>query len=352
MLKPESSSVEFESLLKNQFSHWTIVDRCQESLSIHKLNIQLCGIAAKNKSGNLATGSSAALEQMEVSRANFELLERMVICDVLNGSRQHRLPLLDNLNNNGPRTITVDEAFPQSSNPSQYQWSKSNGIALHTSVPMACQAAGLELIERDQILASWFGLSRPAVVNSILIEDISESFSAHYKIKCARLSEDNVTLFDRKVFVFGIFLIPEQNTHLPFFGYGAAFTQDAAILKCKSELLQQVGFLAESKPTLEPVEVSPVPEYHLAYFSNPEHFDQIFHWLNGDYYKPNCRRLFTQTPKIEYAVLPVGCEKAATNDQVFVVKAFSKELIPLIFGQYDYSNYLITHRHWQTHPIA
>ncbi len=346
-----SNTLDPETIIQQQFTHWTVFDRFEASEQFHDLNIHLSGIAAKNTSDAVATGSAGSLIQAETHRAKFELLERMIITDAME-TPSNSVPLLNNTLEIDGRNISIETLFPESPSPEHYQWSKSNGIALHTSLAKACESASLELVERDQVLASWYGASCPQFIETALINDISSKLEAFYMTVCVRFNDELAFANGKPVFVYGVFLLPRDNHHVLHMGFGAAFDEELGILKAKHELVQRLGFLSDAEPVEELVEVEPTPDFHLEYFLQAHTYGHIANWINGKFFQKEKKRTPSTENQIDYALIYGGNKNNTAATDFFVVKALSQNLIPLVFGNRDYSAYLDTARGTQIHPVS
>ncbi len=136
--------------------------------------------------GAAVTGAAAGATE-PLQRAFFELLERTCIIEAETGPSSV-FPLL-NLEGTPKGEITRTELFPVNPFPERWRFSKSNGVAAHTSWPLACEAARLELIERDRILRSWYGEFMPSAANEFLTPElIPASLRAHYEFQLFRFA--------------------------------------------------------------------------------------------------------------------------------------------------------------------
>ncbi|HMJ16621.1 MAG TPA: YcaO-like family protein, partial [Polyangiaceae bacterium] len=130
-----------------------------ETSNVNGLRIHLVGLCSESREGGEATGSAAALTGADVGRAYFELLERTGLLDALRAPKRGYA-----LRNDEGLTcgwVSHENLFPSSPEPELWRYAKSNGVALGPSFVNACERAEWELIERERILRSWYGETRP-----------------------------------------------------------------------------------------------------------------------------------------------------------------------------------------------
>ena len=161
-------------------SSWTSPELFQENTVIEGQTIQLCGLSVKHTSGLLITASAASLQESPLQRAYFELLERTSRVE-LDQMSQKKFPLfaLDGSSASNSSNQVLEEIFKVSPCPSEWSYSKSNGVAAHTDPKLASLNAVSETIERDLILRSWYG-ELPPQKRGTRIVGLPEAWSKIY----------------------------------------------------------------------------------------------------------------------------------------------------------------------------
>lgn len=292
---------------------WTLAEVFEDTAQIGGLSIRMAGLVARHGEQPI-TGSAAHLEEQPLTRAYYELLERILLVDSLGG----RTPWL---RQEPELQLTQKEVFPQSSDPSQWQYSKSNGVALGAGFNDACERAYRELVERDLILRSWLGEIKPERDQLLgpAAFDFLTGLDEHYRFESYRLSHGD--------WVAGVAVGWPKSPKAPLLlGFGAARNSQSAVASAYEENLQRLAFLwGEEIPTAEP-EFSPTPDYHQEHYLWPPTGDAIKSWLSGEHsrYEP-------QLPPIDDELtryLEVG-----RVGELSAVKAINPSRLPLTFGR-------------------
>jgi len=162
-----------QAVLENRFhglwkkypfpDEWEKPNLFLEEFPLKGLDVALAGLSCQSRSTKLTITSSAADHDhtAAIDRSFFELIERISIWEA-EKSEKNTFKTRDA--NGKVKIFKRTEAFPRSPCPQEWEFSKSNGVALHTSYERACMAALQELEERDQVLRSWFYQSKPSEI--------------------------------------------------------------------------------------------------------------------------------------------------------------------------------------------
>ena len=207
------------------------------------------------------------------------------------------------------------------------RYSLSNGVACHETWSQACEAALLELVERDRVLRSWYGIGAPPRLLDVVPESL-EPFSSRYLISSCLL--DGVSREEEPIEVAGVFLFP-RSPQLPFAaGFAAGRSEVDALERAARETIQRVGFLwgediSEVAPSFETT-----PEYHLDYFLYPPHQEQVRSWLEGRVAEPSGSGApEPRTSEVSYADLT----PSHLRGRLSVARAVGGGHLALVFGE-------------------
>lgn len=273
---------------------WCVAEPFIERLQIAQLTLHLIGLTAEGKKGSVVA-SAVSTEEFPWGRAYFELLERVAIVESSLG----------------------DAEDPQRTQ-GFWSFSRSNGVAAHTELELAKASARYELIERNQILRSWFGQITPQLFSSSPAGDL-HSLSQYYEFES----------YDFGASVVGIFGFPRTREYPLVQGYGARECLESSVRHATAELLQRLGFLwGESVPDRIP-EFSPSADFHLEYFLTQEGENRLRRWLSGEHAGLfNVYQLNDECEAPFFEDLTPQSLKAS----LYVVRAHSNHLMPLTFG--------------------
>ncbi len=330
---------EFQQRLRHLFGDWNITEVAELQKSIGSYNISLIGISAMSANGIEVNGSAADLLSDNLAtheRAFAELIERIVIVNALSSPRSWTI--LD-----GQQRPTTkaghQDIFPP--NPSERQiLAKSNGVACGRSWEEATQSAYCELIERHDVLASWFHGRKPTRITTPSSFEL-DTLSPTYSIACYSFSQDNAA-----VITTGIFALPKTDSAPLVFGLGAACDLNKSLQKSFREFIQRLGFLwGESIPDSLP-EFSPTPYFHQEYYLYPGNRHKIEAWLAGKRETNSSQPESSSDTEIQYVNL---FSSTAENASYCVVKALAHGFAPLFFGITENE---AGHTNDDIHPIA
>ncbi len=310
------------------FKNWKLVDEFHDKMKVDNCEINLSGFACQNQSNVILTGSAGGFSET-TDRALYELIERLVIFEAK--EKKCAFELKDET---GERTSTISsEDLFKSTDSGNWKEALSNGVAIHKTPALAKQHAKNELLERDAILASWFGLTRPKPKTFHFDPLINETYS----IKAYELPTLNGHTTAVAV------AVPNKKTVPLLYGFACDSFWDKALERAYMELIQRIGFLMDEP--IEPLEAfEPSALYHQEYYLQPENASKVLNWLSGLHYKGPVERKDAEFMFIEFDIPELT--------GMSVVKAISGQTIPLIFGkgykidgiEIDSSRYI--------HPIA
>lgn len=296
-----------------------------ETVSVNGVDIHLAGIATELR-GECATGSAAALDCAPVLRSYMELVERLSILAAFRKERTH-FTLRDRSGKAGV-SVASDIVFPLNPEPSSWRWARSSGVAVGSTWEVASARARLELVERDRVLRSWYGQSKPelvAIANGI----IPPGLDALYSFEAYSFGPlDDIA-------VAGLFGFSRAASVAPtLLGFAARHDLSSALEAAFRESLQPLGFLlGEDLPATVP-EPSATPDFHQDYFLFPPHAELLHTWLRGEHSRHTGALIASLPSEPDY----VDLTPAALRSELFVAKAIPAGHVPLAFGP--------------THPLA
>lgn len=288
-----------------------VIHKEVESILLGSTSASVAGIAVAFDENDIVFGSSLSFQKDALELAGYELLERFVL------TRNRKHP------ERGTETI----------------YSVSNGVAIHREKHFAEEAAKLELIERNEVLRSWY-------LNSPIRRVLSEDFLSWFSFLDSKYE---VQIYDFSNYpdasVVGIFAFPLDRS-LPFLsGYGAGRTLVSALEKSKKEFCARYSFL-EDVDLNEAVVFSPDAEFHQNYYLQPDKAEIISSWLKDSSQSETNPRAFLAR-EITYQNLTP--ESWASD--FHLSKALSNDVIPLFFGKLPAKTFKFTHRCDIPHPI-
>ncbi len=301
---------------------WSIVETIEDVVRPCGLVVARFGVTARSDDGVLVCGSAAATSGDVAARGHGELRERAAIIDALRVPTD-TVTLVDREH----RTRTVADwatVYPESPTPGHWGYSKSNGVALSTTWSGACDRAATELIERDRVLRSWFGL--PGAPSRRTLSTRDSGRLPGYEWKYLELVDEGSET--HVVVVVGF----PQVEGLPLVrGFGAGASAREAAERADQECLQSIGFLGASDVPEDEPAVAPNPTYHLDAYLWPGAVVSLRRWMDPStdaLRRPAVRRELLRREAIAYVdITPKPLEGAA-----FVAKAVCVDAVPLVFG--------------------
>lgn len=298
-----------ENLRKHLPPHEVV--HCEaERLETPGRDLFVAGIAVRLEDGLEIFGSSSAGDDSCLLLASFEVLERYVV---------------------------LKAKSYESHNTERFKLSISNGVAIHQSEELAKQSALLELVERHEILKSWF-LNSP--IKDIIAENsyVGPREIQGYEMKAREFSTDS------RYSVIGIFAFPFDKSKAPIYGFGSSFSLLSASEKAQKEFWMRMGFVGEEIVNECPG-FSCTPGYHQDFYLYPGNTKHLLEWLDV-----KNKADAVMYPPIEY----IGFANLTPPEwqDLYVMKAVSKGHLKLFFGDASFADFDITHRCDIPHPIT
>jgi hypothetical protein len=243
-------------------------------VKIGALDLCMAGLVAATSGAATVTGAAAAEHGFPIDRAFFELLERLSIFAAR--AAPEPLRICDRSGAlKGTRAASL--VFPPDKKPEALRASLSNGVALHSSWPLACASAQAELVERDRVLRSFAGEYTPTPLPDADAK-LARALRADYEVSAYTFGPKRRKL---EYVATGLFLFPRRESAPLVYGFGAATSGPAALGGARREALQRLAFLwGEELPTVPPA-VAPLPDYHQEYYLYPAHHAILREWLAG-----------------------------------------------------------------------
>ncbi len=292
--------------------------------------IHLAGVTSEI-GGEVVCGSAAALDELPLSRAYFELLERLSVL-VAMGRTSASFSVLDPT---GARVseISAEDLFAPPDG-SQWRAARSNGVAIGPTWASASRSAHWELLERDRVLRSWYGESLP---RSIPARDVAALFpvgtAEAYDLRAYEFSADDEGV------VAGVFLFPRGEEPLVH-GFAARSSRAAAAAAAARECVQRLGFLwGEPIPTSDP-EIVARPDDHQEFYLVRANHPALREWLRGAHTRYRGALANPEAPSAsggpDFAadvLHAVDLTPPELVGRLCVAKAIHPQRVPLVFGK-------------------
>jgi hypothetical protein len=323
-------------------AEWSRPRLFTETVSLGTLRLNLCGLSTES-SGEGVTGSAANLDHVPLLRAYFELVERATLVSA--GREPNRKFIVKDV---GGRTVSRAPScrvFPQSTDPAR-RFARSNGVAVGASWTMACRAAHWELVERDRVLRSWYGETRPCPLALPSLPWLG-ALEEYFDLLAYVFPEASG---DRHGTAIGVFSFPRSDLHPLAYGFAADRTSARAFERAAAECLQRLGFLwGEELPTEEP-QAAPTAEYHQEVYLQPRMCQRVREWLAGVHARTPC----TIQQRADTSIAPEFADLTPEplRGEVFVAKALPRCEVDLIFGRGHPAVLGPVPEAFQVHPIA
>lgn len=325
--EPQRKALHECHLLMAHFG-WKEVDFQTETLEIAPaFPIRICGVAAENSGGAVVSGSAGSISGDPENRACWELMEHILLKEVLERSERETFELTRRSARDG-RSLGIlksSHLFPLSTAPEQWQYAKTNGVALHDSWHEACLTAAKELIERNLIMNSWLGITQHKII-ALAERNRFSALNDLYETVHVDFGTQIAMNFDRALHVTGTFLFPKNLANPLVFGFGSGTTADNALGKAMDEAAQRLGFLWGIEIPNQLPDFSPSSAFHQDYFLMPQNHALIRNWLNGAHAKTQG----SLAPPIAFDF--VDLTPANTPIDMKLVRAISRSVAPLTFG--------------------
>lgn len=299
------------------------------------LRIRRAGIVVRSPYGEEISGAAADPARPVLSRAWFELAERVCVVEWCRSApRRQRL-----FTEQGDDAGALTEPVPRSPSPRRWIPSRSNGVALHRTWLEACERAAWELAERDRVLRAWVGeiVPRPIAAHAPLSPRRYEWIACSFPVEEATFSEG--------LEVVGVFAFPREAGVPLAMGFAARPDLDLALGAATSEALQQLAFLwgvPRSRPS-----TAPGPGLHLDTFQARRSHGRLRAWLDGGH------RAFARSRRRVRRPAPVRFLDLTgpwLEGRARVAKAICRDAMPLDFGKSPEMRHLPPDL--RIHPIA
>lgn len=284
----------------------------EEEQTILGLKFKNAGVAVKLESGLEFFGASSSQTGSVLVYAAYECLERFTILT------QERIPSFES---------------------NSFRYALSNGVALHQTFEKASKNAYLELLERNEILKSWY-YNTPIKHLSSDSVNFGEEINQKYEILVVDFSNTP------QAHVIGIFALPKSEEVNLIYGFGCAVNLSEAINKAQKEFITRLGFLWDQAPD-EEYSNKNSSSYHQEFYLRKENLPYIKEWLyEGEVPKKEIDGL--QLKGVDY----VNITGKTLDNLYFVIKATSSDSIPLFFGLPPKHIFDFPFRNEIPHPIV
>jgi hypothetical protein len=294
------------------------------------LEIQLAGLTAMDRAGQIVTAGAGQLTGSPVPRAYFELVERVSIVEAMSGERSVRDYVLRDASGDRLELCPYETVFPSSGEETRWQYAKSNGVAVSRTWTEACQRARWELAERDRVLRSWYGEVEPvriATPDGPFSRELADEYDLEAYSFPHPSEPDEVAGGIRVV---GLFGFPKTERVPLIYGLGARDELFGAIGAATLECIQRLGFLwGEEIPKAEP-RFSPTADFHQDFFLHPPCQSRLHDWLAGGH--GDFREDLTLSCLVPHTSGFVDLTPRELRGRLFVAKAIPSDELPLTFG--------------------
>ncbi len=321
---------------------WSTREVVEDVVQADGLELRRAGISARGPAEEEALGAAAEIDHSPLDRSYYELLERVALLDALS-TRVSGYPTRDQ---EGQATglCPLQATFPSSGEPERWTYARSNGVALHRSWRNACLRAEWELVERDRVLRSWYGLIRPEPLQ--LPTGSSLSRTSSYEWHGCAFPHPGDRTFGAGVHVAGVFGFPSRPSAPLAVGFGAREFLDDAVDAAAHEAMQQLAFLWGEPIREEPPAFGPTPLYHIECFQCTSQRAALRRWLDGAHTR---HRRDLGLP-LDAQVTFVDLTPSWLAGGLCVAKALCPAAIPLLFGDSPFARHLPVDL--RAHPIA
>lgn len=293
---------------------WRVRERHYDTVRVDGIEVHRAALEACDDAGRSATGAAASSGRDARARAYFELAERIGILEAA-GSKSSFVARASTTGEKGG-TIAFEEVFP-ASGASEWQFSRSSGVALGRTLEDACARARAELVERDACLRSWYGGAPPRRLLDPL-PPRTQSYDWW-------VGELDAAAWARDLCVVVAFAFPEHE-RLPLLrGFAARKTRGQATRHAFDECLQSLAFISAEEIPSRPPPVAANPIAHLDYFLYPPHHKRVRAWLEGK--RARAERPAGQPGPLQFA------ELSEPTSEFRIVKALRAEALRLHFGE-------------------
>ncbi len=211
-----------------------------------------------------------------------------------------------------------------------YHVANTSGCAAHFSRSQAEETAILELIERDAIIRNWFYRETPYKLND-------KDMPVNIRQRLCRYREKGLCVYILVLsckYAFTVLVCSVNNTYMPYFVSGAAASFSSVIEAAEKafnewEVSYVIGKAAKNKDIIVPEEViSPQDHGKLYRYSNYNR--EIEYLFNGN--QINSDEVCIEKLRDLQALSPIFFSYKTFTEELSVIRAFSRELIPVNFG--------------------
>lgn len=307
---------------------WSELPPFEDAVTVAGVAIGRAGLMARDGRGREMTGSAAEVDSIPAAatRAYFELVERVSTVEAMDGG-ERCWPVVAS---DGAVTGQLEgrAIFPESDEPEVWQYARSNGIAFHTDLDAARDRAMWELIERDRVLRSWYGLIPPerTELPSVFPGALHSMLDWHAYV----LPDPDPTSWAAEVRVAVVVGFPRAGDVPLVLGFGARPRAQAAFEAASGEALQRLAFLwDETIPRARPAP-APNPRSHLEWYLYPEHHRLLRSWLDGQHHRFG--RDWRGSRSSAGVPSFVDLTPSTLRGRGHVIQARSPDVIPLTFG--------------------
>lgn len=310
---------------------WSATERVLDTIEIAGLSIHRAGVASVAPTGEELTGAAADLDSPPEARAHFELLERI---GTLEAIAEGRSLVVRDAAGAELGLLPAARVFPRSEDEARYREARSNGVAVHRSWEEATFRARAELVERNHVLRSWYGLEAPRRID--LPASSAWPVPRHlpdYEWRACVFEPREVEGWAAGVSVCGLFGLPRRDESPFLAGYGARATTELAILAAASELTQSLAFLwgEELPSTLPPP--APHAGAHLEWSLFPGNRARLAAWLDGEHRAHGPARTAIPRRQLETAVVYADLTPPWLANRARLVRAMHPHAMRLVFGE-------------------
>lgn len=305
-------------------SGWSVPKQFSEDVHASSLVIELAGWMSQREGGPAVSGSAAALVGTRVDptcaqRAAYELCERIAVAEHLVGQAETFYAKTHTGNQLG--VVSRDQVFPKAPPDASWSYSRSNGVALHSSWGRACERAFAESVERDAVLHSWYGGDAPTP-RTPRQNPVTRAMADHYELLAVEFACQGPET------VCGLFGFPITPESPLIMGFGADTNRAVAWERCETEALQRLGFLwGESIPDTQPsVGKSAVSQQE--YYLWPGSHEALRKWLGGAHAVRRERKRRVSIHDATFADLT----PPEFRGSLAVAKLVCSDTLPLVFG--------------------
>src|SRR5690606_9587099 len=200
----------------------------------------LVGFTSVSAAGETVTGSAADMGGAPIARAYFELLERACVLDAVERAASEYG--LRDATGRALGTCPSDVVFPREPPGAGFRYSLSNGVAAGRTWTDASAAALAELVERDRVLRSWFGESRPEPV-PLPPRSIFAELASAYELRAYRFPSpgEDRSATTKALTAVGVFGFPRSPNFPLVYGLAAANSPQQALFRAQRECLQRLA---------------------------------------------------------------------------------------------------------------